>query len=220
MEFQRIKEMYRSKVDLKYVSYPGGFNYSEAINLGVNSSIFDKILVLNDDIKFLPESKLENLLLHLDMPDVGGVGVKLLDFDGNLRHAGIEFHSNEPRHFLEGSAVSYMGAAQNYCREVSGVTAACLFMNKKDFLKIGQMKTEFQLDYGDVELMLNFSRNGYYNLYCPEVVAFHYESMTRNRTKVSELSRELTKLKLIHGELPLIDPYLYTPAERKQYRVQ
>ena len=157
------------------------FNFSTAINKGVQNVSNDFILILNDDVYFESKFNFDCPLKHLINDAAGTVGVRLLHPDLRIQHAGIYFQNKVPQHWLYGSNKDYLPESHNYCREVSGSTGAFLFFRKSLYEKIGGMDEQFALDYNDVDLCLNMDKQGYKNILCSSITAKHLESATRKR---------------------------------------
>ena len=210
-----IINKFKNIINIKSVRYNESFNFSKAVNIGVDASKYEIIFLLNDDIIFDDRSDLIHLISHLEFEkNLGSVGIKLFDKLGIILHAGVEYRNGEPQHFLQGSKKDFLKNAHEVCREVSGCTGAFLAFTKSNFYKIGKMNEDFPLDYNDVDFMLKIEEIGLKNMICSNVIANHAESLTRGRTKIDVLNNELKILNSIHGKLPDRDPFLYTPADR------
>lgn len=196
------------------IQYSKQFNFSEAINLGMQQSNSQLNLLLNDDVNLLRISNLKHLVNHYDDSSTGAIGIRLINQDNIFTHAGIEYRGTRPNHFLNGSQFKYLEKSHAYCREMSGVTGAFILISKKNFDLAGKMNPDFPNDYNDVDLMLNLQKLGLSNLICSQVVGYHAESFTRGKTDLEVIENDLERLTLIHGLLPERDPYLYTPATR------
>lgn len=201
--------------DLIGLSYDENFNFSKTINKGANIASKEYLLILNDDIIFYEESEILHLLGHFKTNSkLGSIGIRLTNPKGEILHAGHEFRNGKVDHFLKKSKWEYLANAHGVCREISGVTAAALFMKKNFYFEVGGMNEIFPNDFNDVDLMLRIRAKKFENLICSKVIAQHAESLTRGMTSPNELDIGLAKLEEIHGKIPNRDPYLYTPAER------
>ncbi|MGH9666276.1 MAG: glycosyltransferase, partial [Bryobacteraceae bacterium] len=65
------------------------FNFASMNNLGVAAATGDVLVFLNDDVTPLTPEWLELLLGHLQRPEVGVAGAKLVYPSGAIQHAGI-----------------------------------------------------------------------------------------------------------------------------------
>ncbi len=90
------------------VPFDRPFNFSEKINLGVARSSGRIVVPLNDDTMVASPGWLETLVAHLEEPDIGMVGPRLLLADGRIQSAG---HCNKfgPHHVAAGCAADDTG---------------------------------------------------------------------------------------------------------------
>ena len=207
-----------SKLRIKKITYSYGFNFSKVVNTGIKEAENETIIIMNDDVLLDSGFDSRHLLSHLESDKkfgkIGAVGIKLLDLDFNIVHAGIEYNSGEPRHFLNGTPSNQLKHIHTVCREVSGTTGAFLLTTKSILELTGNFNEDLPLDYNDVDLMLRFEKLDMKIIFCAKCTGFHNESMTRGESSLSTLTSELQKLVKLHGNLPERDPYLYTPAVR------
>lgn len=195
--------------------YDGSFNFSKVVNLGVTISTNEMVLILNDDVIFRKDSKLEHLITHIsESPQLGIAGVRLINDDHELLHAGVELGPAGPRHFLQKSPLGFMPDSHNFCREISAVTGAVMLFRKTTFLKAGGFDERLPNDYNDIEFSLRLSKNGLNSLICSGLIAYHRESLSRGTTSNLELKASYDQLTQLVGKLPSRDEYLYTPATR------
>ncbi|MFN2303524.1 MAG: glycosyltransferase family 2 protein, partial [Anaerolineales bacterium] len=187
------------------------FNYSEAINLGVQESTSDLVLLLNDDMQIRTPGGLEELLRWAVRPDVGVVGTKLLRANHTIQHAGIimglsgfagHIYLNAPEHYW-----GLFGSVDWY-RDYLALTGACQMVRRAVFDEVGGYDNGYQLAFGDLDFCLRVHALGYRNVYTPYASMFHFEGQTRGYiTPKADVVRGLDEMQryLIKG-----DPY-YSP---------
>ncbi|MEG0803923.1 MAG: glycosyltransferase, partial [Pygmaiobacter sp.] len=73
----------------RVLTYHGDFNFSAINNFGAREAQGDQLLLLNNDIEFLSDGVLDELLMYSQRPDVGAVGAKLYYPDDTIQHAGV-----------------------------------------------------------------------------------------------------------------------------------
>jgi GT2 family glycosyltransferase len=217
-KFESLSSELKEISQIVSMNYSGNFNFSKAINMGVERAMNENILILNDDVIFDENSDLKHLLNHLDsITTLGCIGIRLTDTKGKILHAGHEYNEKGPQHFLNGSELEFLKNVHGKCREVSGVTAAVLFMTKNIFKKVNGMNENFPNDFNDVDLMLKLTKKGYNNFICSGVNAQHSESMSRGVSNSIEISESLSRLIQNHGKFSERDPYLFTVGDRIKY---
>src|SRR5262249_33293804 len=69
--------------------YPGRFNFSAINNFGAAQAKGEHLLFLNNDVEVIEPDWLKAMLEHVQRPDVGAVGAKLLYPDGRIQHGGV-----------------------------------------------------------------------------------------------------------------------------------
>jgi GT2 family glycosyltransferase len=172
------------------------FNFSSLINLGAEESKGEHLLLLNNDTEIISPNFLEDMLLYSKQKNVGAVGTKLLFSNQKIQHAGVVFgvggvanhvfvreNRDTNRYF------SYAQCVQNY----SAVTAACLMIEKAKFEVVKGFEKELEVEFNDVDFCLKLRKEGYLNVYLPNVELFHYESFSRGNPHATEKGREMSK---------------------------
>ena len=171
-----------SKVQVVY--YKGGFNFSAICNFGVQFATGDHILLLNNDVEFVSENFVKEMLSYSQRSDVGAVGAKLYYPDGYLQHAGVIIGINgSAGHSHKGLADARNNTGDMYrlvtTQNYLAVTGACL-MVKTDLSKQFPLDEEnFAVAYNDVDFCLRLYEAGYLNVFTPYSEGVHYESKSR-----------------------------------------
>ncbi|MBR5805265.1 MAG: glycosyltransferase family 2 protein [Oscillospiraceae bacterium] len=171
-----------SKVQVVY--YKGGFNFSAICNFGVQYATGDHILLLNNDVEFVSENFVKEMLSYSQRPDVGAVGAKLYYPDGYLQHAGVIIGINgSAGHSHKGLEDARNNTGDMYrlvtTQNYLAVTGACL-MVKADLYKQFPLDEEnFAVAYNDVDFCLRLYEAGYLNVFTPYSEGVHYESKSR-----------------------------------------
>jgi GT2 family glycosyltransferase len=115
-------------------------------------------------------------------PGVGACGPKLLYPDGRVQSAGIVTgimgFAGSMMVAERGDDPGYMGRAV-LTQDMSAVTAACMMVQRKAFLKAGGFPDEFTVALGDVDFCLSLRDAGYRIVFEPAAVMIHHESLTR-----------------------------------------
>lgn len=219
-----VVDQFSQYSNFKRLDYDEPFNYSAINNFAVTRAQGDFVVMLNSDIEIISSDWLESLLCYALQDDVGAVGALLFYPDYSIQHAGIIIGIGE----VAGHSHKRMPVDQSgyflrpFCaQEVSGVTAACLMVRKKYYLKIGGLdEQQLGVLYNDVDFCLKLREEGFRNIYTPRCQAIHHESKTRGHdfeTKKNERNRRETKVMVErYGSLlEKADPF-YSPHLTKE----
>ena len=179
---------YYAAMPHRVVQYPGPFNYSAINNYAVRQTDAPWILFLNNDIEVIRPEWLTAMAEHIQRPEVGAVGAKLLYPHGTIQHAGVIFtkpggpathvHVHAPGDSWEnGGQIQWTG---NY----NAVTAGCMLTRRDLFEQVGGFDEQrLPVAFNDVDYCLKVVRAGYLIVYTPFAELYHYESASRNRKK-------------------------------------
>ncbi|MBV9657075.1 MAG: glycosyltransferase family 2 protein [Verrucomicrobia bacterium] len=175
------------------VPCPGGFNFSRINNRCAQAAAGDYLLFLNNDTELVTPDWIEQLLFFAEQADVGAVGPLLLYPDGGVQHAGVILGPRGTadhlmRHFPADSD-GYAGSLV-VSREVSAVTAACVLVRRELFEAVGGFEEHYGTHYQDVDLCLKLRAAGKRNIYTPNAVLVHHESVSR-KTYYDHVDRHL-----------------------------
>lgn len=189
----RFYETLRADSRVRIVPYPHSFNFSAMTNAGVRASHGQVLVLLNNDIAVLEPGWLSALVAQAVRPEVGAVGAKLLYEDGTLQHAGVVAGlGGRAGHILRrrpGDTPGHLGRLR-VAHEVSGVTAACLAVERRKFDAAGGFdETTFAIDFNDVDFCLRLGALGLKTIWTPQATLSHLESVSRGRPKGEERRR-------------------------------
>ena len=218
--YETLKRLPRCRI----IPFHESFNYSHAINRGVEQTESDLLLFLNDDMEVIDPHWLAELAQWAMVPEIGVVGARLLRANHTLQHAGIiiglngyagHIYLNAPEHYsgLFGSADWY----RNYL----AVTGACQMVRRDLFNEVGGYNENFRLAFGDIDFCLRIYNKGYRNLYTPFVNLFHYEGKARGfDTPVEDILHGYEEMEeFIQKDDPYFSPNLtYTRIPVCDYR--
>jgi GT2 family glycosyltransferase len=207
------------KSGVRVLDHSGPFNFSAMNNRAVAAAKGSIIGLINNDIEALHDGWLDEIVGQLLRPGVGAVGAKLLWPNGMVQHGGVLLGArNAAGHFGNRLADADWGdhGRNQLAQQVSAVTAACLFVRKRDYEAVGGMdEVTFPVTFNDVDLCLRLRAQGHAIVWTPFARLLHAESASRGKEDAppqrSRAQRELDRLREKWGDVLLRDP-AYHPS--------
>jgi GT2 family glycosyltransferase len=207
--FKKIKSQ-----GVHVLSMPGPFNFADLNNRAIDFATGEIIGLINNDIEALHDGWLDEIISHLMQPNVGIVGAKLLWPNGMVQHGGVLLGlGNVAGHFGNRLSDADLGdhGRNQLVQQVSAVTAACLFIRKKDYLAVSGMDTAaFPVAFNDLDLCLKIRQTGKVIIWTPNARLLHAESASRGLEdtpqKKARSQREINNLRERWGDVLLNDP--------------
>ncbi|MCU0120643.1 TIGR00180 family glycosyltransferase [Pseudomonas sp. B2M1-30] len=134
------------------------------------------LVLMAADSEVVNPNWIESLLNHAQRPEVGVVGVKLVDRDGKIAQAGLILGLNGgvgsafvgDKHDADGY-MQRLAVEQNY----SAVSGVCLMIGKELFDALGGLDEQFAEGFSDVDLCLKAGQAGFLNVWTPLVQVIH-----------------------------------------------
>jgi GT2 family glycosyltransferase len=116
-----------------------------------------------------------------EKPKSGTIGCRLHFGDNTIQHDGVMLYT-KPNSPVQ---VSHYGLGNYYnytigLKSVPGSTGALLGIRRNTFIKSGLFNEKYTNCFEDVELNLKLLTLGFENIFDGSLVAYHYESQTRN----------------------------------------
>jgi GT2 family glycosyltransferase len=187
---------YFSQFQHTLLRYSGPFNFSAINNFAVEQTDSPWLLFLNNDTEVIDEEWLTLMAEHIQRPELGAVGPKLLYPNDTVQHAGIVVGvGGIAEHAFRGSPADVPGVCRQLqtTRNYSAVTGACLLTRREVFEEVGGFDEErLPVTFSDVDLCLKMGRAGYRVVYVPYAKLYHHESSTR-RPAVEPLETEVMR---------------------------
>ncbi len=171
--------------EITVLEYDKEFNFSGINNFAVSKSRGSLVVLMNNDIEVLTENWLEEMVSLAIRENTGAVGAKLLYPNRTIQHAGVILGvGGVANHaYLDSPAdvIGQMGRAR-IVQNMSAVTAACLAIEKRKFLGVGGFnEVDLKIAFNDVDLCLKLLEAGYRNVWTPNAVFIHHESVSRGQ---------------------------------------
>jgi GT2 family glycosyltransferase len=208
---------YFSNLPHRLLSFSGPFNYSAINNFAVEKAEAPWILFLNNDTEIIEAEWLTAMAEHIQRPDVGAVGARLIFRDETIQHAGVVLGV---RGLAKHAFCGFPAEAPGVCRQIqmgrnySAVTAACLLTKRDLFQEVGGFDEErLPVIFNDVDLCLKMRQAGYLIVYTPFAKLIHEESATR---RASVEPPEAAILRERWPEAVTRDPYYNPNLSRDQ----
>ncbi|WP_419928324.1 glycosyltransferase [Candidatus Poriferisocius sp.] len=160
------------------------FNYSAVNNYAASQATGEVLVFLNDDTSPGHPGWLHNLIGWAQRPEIGVVGLQLIDDDGLIQHGGVIVGLNGfADHLFQGMAPhsdSLLGPT-DWTRNAVAATGACLAVRRSVFDEVGGFEERLELCGSDVVLGLRTRQAGYRNVVSAATPVGHRESATRGR---------------------------------------
>lgn len=177
-----IKSRY-ANTNVKLIEYDY-YNFAKINNDVVKNHIgneYEFLLFCNNDIKLLNNAIYGMLKVFKENSKVGTVGARLHFKDNTIQHGGVIIYvdKNKTLQVTHKHLHNYYNYSTSLTKE-SGNTGGLLMIRKNTFEKCGFFNENYINCFEDVELNLMCTVLGLTNYCDGNVVAYHYESQTRN----------------------------------------
>lgn len=202
---------YFARTRHRVLHFSGPFNFSAINNFAVAKTECPWLLFMNNDVEVIEANWLNAMIEHIQRPEVGAVGARLLYPDNTVQHAGVVLGvGGIAQHAFRGFPAEHPGVNRQLqvTRNYSSVTGACLLTRRDVFEEVGGFDEErLPVTFNDVDLCLKLRAAGYLIVYTPYAKLYHHESATR---RPSVEARETDVMRERWSELIARDPY-YNP---------
>ena len=164
------------------------------------SSDTELILFCNDDIKLLNDVLSRCVEIYLANKDnVGTIGIRLHYGDGSVQHNGIIAFKDMHNRLM--FTHRDLRITENYATGVNynsiGNTGGFMLIKKELFINFGCFNENYLECLEDVELNLKCKLIGLNNITVSDAVAYHYESISRNKIAGGNARFEIDYYRLI-----------------------
>ena len=176
---------YFSHFKHRLLHYSRPFNLSALNNFAVKQTDSPWLLFLSYYTEVLDADWMTTMAEHVQRPEVGAVGLRLLYPDDTVQHAGIVVGvGGIAEYAFRGSPAEVPGVCRQLqaTRNYSAVTGACLLTRRDVFEEVGGFDEEcLPVHFNDVDLCLKMRRAGYSIVYTPFARLYHHESRVRSQ---------------------------------------
>jgi GT2 family glycosyltransferase len=168
-----------SRFPHRLLQFSEAHNDSAAKNYGAKETDAPWLLFLDDMVESVDPEWLTMMAEHIQRPEVGAVGARLLSSSGTIEHAGIVLGVNgiaQPA--FRGFPAEHPGANRQLqvTRNCSAVSSACMLTRRDVFQQAGGFEENLSGVLGDVDLCLKIRRAGYLIVYTPFAKLYWHES--------------------------------------------
>ena len=175
----------------RLLRFSGPFNFSAINNYAVERTDAAWLLFLNNDTEVIDAEWLTIMAEHVQRPEVGAVGARLLYRDETIQHAGVVVGVRGlAKHAFCGFPAESPGVQRQLqlTRNYSAVTAACLLTRREVFAEVGGFDEErLPVVFNDTDLCLKMRQAGYLIVYTPFAKLYHDESASRRANIVEPI---------------------------------
>lgn len=216
--YEFLNELKELNPSINVYEYNMPFNFSAINNWAVKKATGEYILLLNNDTEVINAGWLESMIEHIQQPNVGVVGAKLLYADNTIQHAGVVVGlsklAGHAHRFLHNNKPGYFNKP-HLTQCVSAVTGACLLTKRNLWDEVGGLdENDFAVAYNDVDYCLKIRKLGYNVIYTPYAMLYHYESKSRGADDTPEKKKryifECQNLKKKWNTDSFVDQYYNT----------
>jgi GT2 family glycosyltransferase len=163
-------EVHEAGTDFRMLHFPDAANDSAAKNYAVAQTDSPWLLFLDDNVEAIDPDWLTIMGEHVQRPEVGAVGARLINPNGTIEHAGLIVGVNGiAQSAFHGFPAEHAGVNRQLrmTRNYSAVSGACLFARRQVFQEIGGFDEGLSGALADVDLCLKMRRAGYLIVYTP-----------------------------------------------------
>jgi len=203
--------------------------YAAGNNVGIKKALEDgcsAILITNNDVRFLKGS-IEKLYYYLQKHDnVGIVGPKILDNNGNIQKSNICMHTGLKEKYLVRTRLNaifrklhteYFGLNKDYNKEfiVYAVLGCCFMMSRECALEVTPLDENTFLYEEELILGIHMEEKGYKTVYFPESIIMHLHNQSTNNVRAFSFTCNINSeiyycKKYLNASILIISPlYIY-----------
>jgi GT2 family glycosyltransferase/spore maturation protein CgeB len=177
------------RINVKWLARGTNYSFSSSNNYAAEYTTAEILLFANNDITFISDI-LDPFLAYFAAPEVGCVGIKLLDdspvarTDGQfaIQHLGVHIDDRNTGLALLPLETRWFPAVQcveQLTVEVPAVTAAFMACRREEFIAVGGFSETYFYGQEDVDLCFKFAARGQKIICANDLKALHLRGFTR-----------------------------------------
>lgn len=225
-------ELLKTIQQIRILKYNKPFNIAAIFNWAATKAKGEFLVFMGNDTQPINQDWLERMVGIGQRPEVGTVGAKLLFPNRTIQHAGVVlgYGSNPDKSdHVAGHPFSHMKDGPfyfgliNLTRNCSAVTGSCLLTKRSLYLKAGGFdENNLPIRFNDVDYCLKLRKLGYFIVYHPQSVLFHYESASVGKIQLnaSEIKYMRDKWAFWEDNDPFYNPNLTLTSTDYTLRIQ
>ena len=170
-----------SRFPHRLLRFTGAANESAVKNFAVKQTNDQWILFLDERIEVIQEDWLTVMAEHVQRPEVGAVGARLLNSNGIVQQAGMVLNANKTAQpAFYGFPAEHAGTNRQLqvTRNCSVVSSACMLTRREVFQRAGGFDEKLEGKLADVDLCLKIRTAGYLIVYTPFAKLCWHEAQT------------------------------------------
>ncbi len=160
--------VHEAGTDFRVLHFPDAANASAAKNYVVQQTDSPWLLFLDIGVEPIETDWLTIMAEHVQRPEVGAVGARLINPNGKIEHAGLVLGVNgiaQPA--FHGFPAEHPGVNRQLqmVRNYSAVSGACMLTRRDVFQQIGGFDEMLSDEFAEIDLCLKMRRAGYLIVY-------------------------------------------------------
>ncbi len=163
-------KVHEACADFRVLHLPDAANASAAKNYAVQQTDSPWLLFLDAGVEPIETDWLTIMAEHVQRPEVGAVGARLINPNGTIEHAGLVLGANGiAQSAFYGFPAEHPGVNRQLrmVRNYSAVSGACMLTRRDIFQQIGGFDEALSHEFAEIDLCLKMRRAGYLIVYTP-----------------------------------------------------
>jgi GT2 family glycosyltransferase len=188
-------KVHEACADFRVLHFPDAANASATKNYAVQQTDSPWLLFLDAGVEPISTDWLTIMAEHVQRPEVGAVGPRLLNPDDTIQHAGIVLGvDGVAQPAFHGFPAEHPGVNRQLqmIRSCSAVSDACMLARREVFQEIGGFDEALAESFADIDLCLKMRRAGYLIVYAPFAKLYRHEVLSDRKidVKANEIMRQ------------------------------
>jgi GT2 family glycosyltransferase len=186
--------------EVKFIRNVKNIGFSESVNKGVNNAIYELVLVLNNDVKLMP-NYFEDQFRFFDLKDTFGVNGTIINWDDEQLQGGGKILKFKGFKIKSNTNYYIQNPTRNNLYKTHFLTGTNAMVSKQKFIELGGFCQLFSPYYvEDLELSMRALRMGYKCYYSESSLCKHQISATikKHATKSTILQTNIRNKFFFH----------------------